>query len=269
MTRLGIIGCGNMAEALLSGIIKAKLLQPVQMLVSDVRDEPLEQVAARYKVKTTRNNMEVVRECETIVLLVKPQQVKEVLDEVGDELGDHHLVISLAAGIPIRAIEGRMSRTVPVIRVMPNMPALVQETAAGIALGSHASASHRDQAVKMFNAIGEALVVTEDQMDAVTALSGSGPAYVFYLVEAMIKAGIAEGLAEEDARALAVQTAYGAARMLTLTMEDPADLRRKVTSSGGTTEAAIRTLEEKGWESILKEAVHAARVRAEEIAEMG
>ncbi len=268
MTRLGFVGGGNMAEALLAGIIKAKLLEPAQLLVCDIREDRLDQLAARYKVKTSRDILEVVRECETVVLAVKPPQIKEVLDEIGDELGSHHLVISVAAGVPIRLIESKLSRSVPVIRVMPNIPALVQETAAGIALGTHATPSHRDQAVQMFNAIGEALVVNEDQMDAVTAVSGSGPAYLFYMVEALIQAGVAEGLSPEVSRALAVQTAYGASRMLSLTMEDPAELRKKVASAGGTTEAALKTLESKGWDAILREAVHVARMRAEELAQM-
>ena len=267
MTRLGIIGGGNMGEALLAGIIKAKLLEASQLLVSDVVESRLEHLAARYKVKTSRDNLEVVRECETVVLVVKPEKIKEVLDEIGEELGSHHLVISMAAGIPIKIIEGKLSRPVPVIRVMPNMPALVQETAAGLALGTHATAAHRDQAVRMFNAIGEALVVNEDQMDAVTAVSGSGPAYVFYMVEALAEAGVAEGLSEETSRALAVQTAYGAARMLSLTMEDPAVLRKKVASAGGTTEAALGVLmADDGMAALMRRAVAAATRRSRELA---
>lgn len=268
MTRLGIIGGGNMAEALIAGILKAKLMDPGYLLVSDVQGDRLEQLSSRYKVKTTRDNLGVVRECETVMLAVKPQSVKEVLDEVADSFGGHQLIISIAAGIPIRVIETKCPRPVAVIRVMPNTCALVQEVAAGIALGSHASTTHREMVVKLFNAIGEAVVVDEDQMDAVTAVSGSGPAYLFLLVEALVAGGVAEGLSAETARALAVQTMYGASRMLSLTMEDPGALRKKVTSAGGTTEAAIKVLEAKGWAATMQEAVHAARVRSEELAQL-
>ena len=266
MTRLGIIGGGNMGEALIGGLLKGKLLEPAQLLVSDLREERLEALSGRYKVKTTRDNLVAARECETLVMAVKPQQVREVLDEIGDELGSHHLLISIAAGIPIRVIETKCPRPVAVIRVMPNTPASVQEVAAGIALGSHATPVHRDMVVRMFNAIGEAVVVDEAQMDAVTALSGSGPAYLFHMVAALVEAGVAEGLPRETAQALAVQTMYGAARMLSQTLEDPVELRKKVTSAGGTTEAALKVLDAGRWNEILREAVHAARVRSEELA---
>lgn len=267
MTRLGIIGGGNMAEALIAGLLKAKMVEPAQLLVSDLREERLEALSSKFKLKTTRDNLVAARECETLVMAVKPQQVREVLDEIGDELGGHHLLISIAAGIPIRKIETKCPRPVAVIRVMPNTPAMVQETAAGIALGTHATAVHRDMVVRMFNAIGEAVVVDEAQMDAVTALSGSGPAYVFHLVSGMVDAAVAEGLPRETAYSLAVQTVYGAARMLSLTAEDPAELRTKVTSPGGTTEAALKVLDAGKWNEILRDAIHAARVRSEELAQ--
>jgi len=266
MTRLGIIGGGNMAEALVAGLIKAKLLEPVRMLVSDVREERLVHLASKYKVKTTRDNLEIARECDTVLLAVKPNVAGEVLDEISTVLGSHQLLVSIVAGLPIAAIEARLSKPVAVIRVMPNTAALVQEAATGIATGQSATPAHRDMALRMFNAIGEAHLVAEEQMDAVTALSGSGPAYFFRVIEAMEAAGVAEGLDAATARALAVQTAYGAARMMSQTMEDPADLRRKVTSPGGTTEAALKVLEEKKWGEILAEAIRAARVRAGELA---
>jgi len=267
VTRLGFIGGGNMAEALISGLIRAKLLAPDKIQVSDIRDDRLEVLAAKYKVKCVRNNLDIVRENETIILAVKPQQVKEVLDEIASSVESHQLVISIVAGIPIRFLEAKFTRAVPVVRVMPNTAAGVQEVAAGVSAGSRATAVHRDLVVRLFNAIGEAAEVSEDQMDAVTALSGSGPAYVFHLVEALIAAGKAEGLSEDTARALAVQTVYGAAKMLSQMVEDPGALRKQVTSPGGTTEAAFKVLEEKGWAGILQEAVHAARVRSEELAE--
>jgi len=267
MTRLGIIGAGNMAEALIAGIVKTRLLDPAKILVADSKDERLKHVSSRYKVKTTGNNLDVIRDNETVLIAVKPQQLKEVLDEVGGAVGDHHLIISIVAGVPIRSIENRIGRGAAVIRVMPNAAALVQESAAGIALGARARTSHSDMVVKLFNSIGEAVVVDETLMDSVTALSGSGPAYVCMLVEGMVKAGVAEGLTEESARSLAVQTVYGTAKLLSLTMEDPAALRAKVTSPDGTTEAAVKVLEEKNWNDILVEAIHMGRVRAEELAQ--
>jgi pyrroline-5-carboxylate reductase len=255
-----------MAEALVAGLIKAKLLEPARMLVSDVRNERLEHLSAKYKVKTTRNNLEVARDCDTVLLAVKPTVAGEVLDEISTVLGSHQLVISIVAGLPIASIEGRLAKPVAVIRVMPNTPALVQETAAGLAAGSRSTAAHLDMAVRMFNSIGEAHVVVEEQMDAVTALSGSGPAYFFRMVEAMVAAGVAEGLDQDTAHALAVQTAYGAARMMSQTMEDPASLRKKVTSPGGTTEAALKVLEDGKWGEILQDAIRAAKARSAELA---
>lgn len=269
MTRLGFIGGGNMAEALIAGLLKAKLLDPEKIQVSDVRDERLTELAAKYKVRTARNNLDVVRENETLILAVKPQQTKELLDEIASSVESHQLVISIAAGITIKYLEAKFPRQVPIVRVMPNTAAGVQEVAAGVSAGTRATAVHRDLVVRLFNAIGEAVEVTEEQMDAVTALSGSGPAYVFHLVEALVDAGKAEGLPDETARALAVQTVYGAAKMLSLSAEDPGELRRKVTSPGGTTEAAFKVLESKAWAETLKEAVHAARVRSEELAQAG
>lgn len=267
MTRLGIIGAGNMAEALVAGVIKAGLLDPARILISDVREDRLEHMSKRYKVNTTRDNIEVVRENETFLLAVKPQHVKEVLDEIAESVAGHQLLICIAAGITIRSIESKLIRPTAVIRVMPNTPALVQEGAAAISLGASATASHRDMVITMFNAIGIGVKVEEEQMDAVTALSGSGPAYVFKMVQAMIEAGVNEGLSEETARELAVQTVYGAARMLSFTMDDPADLIKRVVSPGGTTEAALKTLDEKAWGRILREAIHSARVRSEELAQ--
>jgi len=267
MTRLGIIGGGNMSEAVLAGIIKTKLLAPERITVSDVKEERLEHLAKRYGVKTTRDNLIVMRESDTVILAVKPQQMKEVLDEVAQVSADHLLIISMAAGIPIRYIESRLGRSVPVIRVMPNAPALVRETAAAIAMGSSATTSHRDMVMALFNAIGQAVAVSEDQMDAVTALSGSGPAYVCSMVEAMVEAGVAEGITEDVARELVIQTVYGTAHMLGQTLESPDLVCKRVASPGGTTEAGMKVLDEKNWKAILKEAIHAARVRAEELAE--
>ncbi len=266
MTRLGIIGGGNMAEALVAGIVRAKLLDPSRILISDVREERLEQLAKKYRVKTTRNNMEVARENETVLIAVKPQHVKEVLDEISEVVGGHQLIISIAAGIPIRMIERRLARPAAVIRVMPNTPALVQEAAAGIALGSHAADVHKEMVITLFNAIGVAVVIDESHMDAVTALSGSGPAYVCLLIEGLVEAGVKEGLDPDVARELAVQTVYGTGRLLSQTAQDPAVLRAQVTSKGGTTEAALEVLGSRAWNQILIEAVHAARVRAEELA---
>jgi pyrroline-5-carboxylate reductase len=267
MTRLGIIGAGNMAEALVAGVIKAGLLDPSRILMSDVREDRLEHMAKRYKVKTTRDNIEVVRENETFLVAVKPQHVKEVLDEIAEVIAGHQLLICIAAGVSIRSIESRLVRPTAVIRVMPNAPSLVQEGAAGIAMGATATSSHRDMVITIFNAIGVAVQVEEEQMDAVTALSGSGPAYVFHMVDAMVDAGVKEGLAEDVARELAAQTVYGAARMLSFTMDTAEELIKRVASPGGTTEAALKTLDEKGWGRILREAIHSARVRSEELAQ--
>lgn len=266
MTRLGFIGGGNMAEALIAGIIKAKLVDPGRVYVSDIKEERWKQLSTRYRIKGTRENTEVARECDTIIICVKPSNVREVLEEIAGNVGDH-LVITIAAGVSIKSVEGRLGRSVPVIRAMPNTPALVMEAATGIARGIHATQAHIDTVLKIFNSIGTAVVVDEARMDAVTAVSGSGPAYVFYMIEALIEAAIEEGLAPADARELAVQTVCGAARMASSMVEEPAELRRKVTSPGGTTEAAIKVLDEKEWKKIMHEAVKAAKARSEEMAQ--
>jgi len=268
MTRLGFVGGGNMAEALVSGILKAGLVEPSRVFVSDTKEERRKHLSSRYGVKTTKDNLEVVRECDTVIIAVKPQQIKEVLEEMAGTVGDHHLVITVAAGVSARFVEGKLGGSVPVIRVMPNMPANVQEAATAISPGGHARQAHIDTVLKIFNSIGSAVVVDESQMDSVTAVSGSGPAYFFYMIEALTEAGVEQGLAPEVARELAVQTACGAAQVALSTMEDPAELRKKVTSPGGTTEAAIAVLEEKGWKKILREAVKAARVRSEELSQI-
>ncbi len=268
MIKLGIIGAGNMAEALLSGVLKAKLMAPEQIKISDVREERLAALAARYKVKTARNNQDVARDAETVVLAVKPQQIKEILDEICRTVEPHQLVISIAAGIPLRVLEGKFTRPVPVIRVMPNTPAMVQEVAAGIASGRFVQKVHREFVVKLFNSMGEAVEVDESLMDAVTAVSGSGPAYFFHMIEALVEGGVAEGLEPDVARALAVQTMFGAAKMLSQTAEDPAKLRVQVTSPGGTTEAALAVLTERDFAGAVKAAVQAARARSEELAKL-
>ncbi len=268
MTRLGFIGGGNMTEALISGILKAKLVEPSRVVVSDVREERWRHFVSRYGIKGTRDNLEVVRECDTVLLAVKPQQVKEVLEEIAGTIGDHHLLISIAAGVTVRLIEGKIGGAVPVVRVMPNTAAMVREAATAIAPGAHANQGHVDTVLALFNSIGTAVVVDEEQMDSATALSGSGPAYVFYLIEALVEAGEEQGLSREVAHELAVQTVCGAGQMASQTMEDPAELRKKVTSPGGTTEAAIKLLDEKGWKKLMREAVKAARVRSEELAQI-
>jgi len=266
MTRLGFIGGGNMAEALIAGIIKAKLVEPGRIYVSDIKDERWKHLTARYKVLGTRDSAEVARECDTILLCVKPQNIRQVLEEIAGNVGDH-LVITIAAGVSIKTVEGKLGRAVPVIRCMPNTPASIMEAATGIARGAHATSQHVDTVLKIFNSIGTAVVVDESKMDAVTAVSGSGPAYVFYMIEALVEAGVEQGLAPADARELAVQTVCGASRMASMMVEDPAELRKKVTSPGGTTEAAIKVLEEREWKNIMHEAVKAARVRSEELAQ--
>jgi len=265
MTRLGFIGGGNMAEALIAGIIKAKLVEPARIYVSDIKDDRLKHLSSRYKIIATRDSAEVARECDTILVCVKPQNIRQVLEEIAGNVGDH-LVITIAAGVSIKSVEGNLGRAVPVIRAMPNTPASIMEAATGISRGAHATSAHLDTVLKIFNSIGTAVVVDESKMDVVTAISGSGPAYVFYMIEAMVEAAVEEGLTPDDARELAVQTVCGASRMASMMIEDPAELRKKVTSPGGTTEAAINVLEEKDWKVILYEAIKAARERSEELA---
>lgn len=262
--RIAFIGAGNMALALIEGLIAAKTLAPSQILASDPRPD-LTQLASKHGFTTAASNAEAVRAAGVVVLSTKPQLFPAMLPEIAGELAHAPLVISIAAGVPVAAIEARLGAGVRVVRSMPNTPALVGVGATAIAAGANATEADMAIAETVFRAVGIVQRVEERFMNAVTALSGSGPAYVFLLAEAMTEAGIAAGLPADVAGALAVQTVTGAGKLLGASAEPPATLRRNVTSPGGTTQAALETFEAGGLRDLVTKAVLAATRRGEEL----
>jgi pyrroline-5-carboxylate reductase len=254
-----------MGEALLRGVVHGELLALERVLVSARTPERLADVGKRLGVRTTLDNRAVVAQSDVVILSVKPQQLDAVLLEVSDALRPGQLLISLAAGITTSHIEGRVGQPLPVIRVMPNTPALIGLGASAYCRGQFATAEHALVAHALLGVVGVALEVPEALIDPVTAVSGSGPAYVFYTIEAMIRGAVELGMEERLARLLVKQTVLGAARLVMDSGEDPTSLRMRVTSKGGTTEAAIRTLEACGYQAALGKAMGAALERAREL----
>lgn len=263
-TSISFIGGGNMAEALVGGIVAAELVDPFDITVSEPLPGRRDHLADKYQVMTTDSNFDAAQAGATIVLAVKPQVLPEALDGIAASITDHQLVISIAAGVPLSLLEARLPG-VPVIRAMPNTPALVGAGATVISPGGSVTPEMTHWATEIFHTGGICLVLPEDKMNAVTGLSGSGPAYVFHLAEAMTAAGVAVGIPAEQAAALVLQTILGAARMMDETGRTPAQLREMVTSPGGTTEAGLRCMDEKGFMETVEETVKAATRRAEEL----
>jgi pyrroline-5-carboxylate reductase len=264
---IGFVGSGNMAEALIKGIIAANIYTPENVFVSDIRLERLEFFAGKYGVTAIENNAELAKKVETIVLSIKPQNMTDALDSIKDTVDDVELVISIAAGIKVEKIAAVLG-DMAIIRVMPNTPALVGEGASALFANEKAKPL-LDYATEIFSAVGKAVVVEdEDLIDAVTAVSGSGPAYYFLLMEEMIKAGVNLGLPENVAKDLVLQTAKGAGLLAVeadKNNESPAELRRKVTSPGGTTEAALKVFSEGKISKLISAAITAARDRGREL----
>ncbi len=262
---LGVVGLGNMGEALVSGVIRTGLVAPERIVASRPDAPVLWPLAAALGIRGTLDNREVVAEADIILLAVKPQMMAAVLAEIAPGVTSEKLVISIAAGVPTRVIEAALEAPAPVIRVMPNTPALVGAGASALCCGAHAREEHAQIARALLGAVGVVLDVPEDAMDAVTAVSGSGPAYVFYLLEAMQAGAIEVGLAPELARTLATQTVLGAARLAAGSDRDAQSLRHQVTSPGGTTEAAIGVFEARAVRTHIVEAIVAARDRGREL----
>lgn len=261
---VAIIGVGVMGETLLSGLLRAG--RPTgELLVCEKRPERAAELAERHRVSVTADVTEVAR-AETVVLVVKPQDMSEVLVELADHLAPGQLLVSLAAGITTGFIEERIPDGVAVVRVMPNTPALVDEGMAAISGGRHCDEVHLDRAEELLRPTGRVVRVPEKQQDAITAISGSGPAYLFFVVESMIEAGVHLGLPRSTATELVVQTVVGSAKMLRETGEHPTVLRERVTSPGGTTAAAIRQLEDHRVRAAFITAMEAARDRSRELA---
>jgi len=241
------------------------VVEPKQILGSDPRKERADEMQARYAIHATTSNADVVRKAEIVVLSVKPQIMPKVLDEVAPHLKPSALVISIAAGVPVSAIERRLPEGTRVVRTMPNTPALVGAGATAIAAGQHAKDEDVEATRRIFDAVGMTVVLDESQLDAVTGLSGSGPAYVFLIIEALSDAGVKVGLSRYNAQALAAQTILGSAKLLIETNEHPGRLKDMVTSPGGTAIAGLHTLEAGGLRTTLINAVEAATNRSREL----
>ncbi len=264
--RLAIIGAGAMGSALVRGLIQSGKLKADQIVASDIDEERLKQLQP-FGVQTTNDNKLAVQQSDVALLCVKPQVMDEVLAEISPAVDPKkHCVISIAAGIPISRLESALPEGTPVVRVMPNTPAQVLAGASAIALGTNATELHRQIAHEIFSAVGLVIDVPEKLIDAVTALSGSGPAYVFVFAEALADAGVNLGLPRAVALKLAAQTLLGAAKMLLETGKHPAELKDMVTSPGGTTIAALSVLERKAFRGAIIEAVAVAHQRAKELA---
>ena len=264
---LGILGAGNMAEAIAGGVIRARVLKAGQIAASDVSAERRQVFSSRMGIRALNDNREVAASARTILLSVKPQQMASVLGEIADVVSREALIVSIAAGVSTQTIEKHLSGAGGwrIIRTMPNTPMLIGQGIVAVARGRNASEADARQARRLFEAAASVIEVSEEQLDAVTAVSGSGPAYIFYLVEQMIRAGEQLGLSPEHSRQLAIKTALGAATMLSTSQETPAELRRRVTSPGGTTLAAITHLERHDWAGTTIEAIKAAASRSREL----
>ncbi len=264
---LGIIGAGNMAEAIVRGVVRAGLFQSSQIIAADISAARRDLFSSELKVKSVEENTDAARAARVLLLSVKPQQMAAALARLGEVTDERTLIISIAAGISAAFIEKHLGagKTWRVIRSMPNTPMLVGEGMVGIARGKNATSDDLATARRIFESAATVVEVSEDKIDAVTAMSGSGPAYFFYLVEHMIKAGVELGLTPEQSHQLATRTALGAAKMLTSSSDSPQELRRKVTSPGGTTNAAITHMEAQKVGGAIVDAVKAAERRGKEL----
>jgi pyrroline-5-carboxylate reductase len=262
---IAFLGAGQMAEAFVRGLLRAELLAPSDVWVSDIRPGRVEQLARDLGVNPASTNLEAVGHADMILVSVKPQDVPGLLDEVGADVSADHLVISIAAGVTLRTLERRLPHHPPVIRVMPNTPALVQTGMAVLTPGARADQEHEAIALRLFGALGRAIVLPERHLDAVTALSGSGPAFLAVVAEALSDAGVRVGLPRDVAHLLAAQTMLGTGRMLADTGMHPALLKEAVASPGGTSIAGLHAMERGGIRALIMDAIVAATERSTEL----
>jgi pyrroline-5-carboxylate reductase len=278
--KIGIIGGGNMGEAFIGALVKTIVSDPSMVKVSDVMSSRLDYLQKTFSVSPVQHNSTLFAECDVVILAVKPQQMAGVLAGITyqktDRILKRKLIMSIAAGIPLKRIEDFLyaglddasKKRLPIIRVMPNTPALVLAGMSGISPNPYTQNQDLAVARKILSAMGKVIEVDEADLDAVTALSGSGPAYVFYLIESMIAAGIMMGLDSENAKNLTITTLKGALALLEKRGQSPEQLRHQVTSPGGTTEAAINVLETRYVKQSFIDAITAARARAKALSEI-
>ncbi|MBI5537805.1 MAG: pyrroline-5-carboxylate reductase [Deltaproteobacteria bacterium] len=264
---IGFLGAGNMAGAMIKALLNAAVVSPERIMASDVRDDRLDDLHRTYGVMTTMDNAEVVQHADLLVLAVKPQVVDKVLPAMAEHMRPETVTISIVAGVRLAALEARLPAGTRLVRAMPNTPAMVLAGATAIAAGTHASPEDMRQAKSLFNMLGKTVVLDENLLDAVTGLSGSGPAYVMLMIEALADGGVKVGLHRETALLLAAQTVYGSAKLLLDSGEHPGRLKDMVTSPGGTAIAGLHTLEAGGLRRTLMDAVENATKRGEELGE--
>jgi pyrroline-5-carboxylate reductase len=267
--RVAFLGGGKMGEALVSGLIRSGGRNADEIMVTARREERVRELAERHGVAATLSNPDAVDWAETVVLMVKPQDIEVLLGQVADHVTAEHLVVSFAAGVRTSFVEKHLAAGVPVVRVMSNVAVLVDEAMSVVSPGSHAEDKDLSVAEELLGYVGKVIRLPEVHLDAITATSGSGPAYFFLLAEAMIEACILLGLSRDVGSELIIQTMLGSAKMLRDTGKHPVELREMVTSPGGTTIAAIRHLEEAGVRAAFLNAIDAARQRSAELARGG
>jgi pyrroline-5-carboxylate reductase len=263
--KIGFIGAGAMAEALISGLLQARTVEPSNIIISEIAASRLDIMTKRYGISAADSNSDLVRKARTVILAVKPQDLRGVLHGLNGSFSNCQLVISIVTGITIAEMERMLPEKTGVIRVVPNTPCLVGEGVSVISLGSKALPEHQEIAEKLLRSVGQVFALPERDLDAVTGLSGSGPAYIYLVIEALTDAGVRVGLSRQAAGILAYQTVLGAAKMVRDTGKHPAELKDMVTSPGGTTITGLHVLEARGVRAALMDAVVAATDKAREL----
>jgi len=263
MVKIGFIGAGKMAEAMIKVILKNKIANSANLIASDVNENRLEYIKKETKIKITKNNKDVIKNSDVVFLAVKPQNIEEVLDEIKN-IVKKQLIVSIVAGINLNYLESKLKGK-KIIRVIPNTPCLVGEMAAGFSLGKNVKDEDVKIVAEILNSAGKALILKEEMLDGVTALSGSGPAFIAYLLDALIEGAIKQGLSKETARELAFQTALGTGKLLKEYGLTPKELINIVSSPGGTTVAGMEILKKSDVKDVLIKTIEAATKRSKEL----
>lgn len=269
--QLCFIGAGSMAEAIVRGLLEQQLIDPQQITMMNRQNaESLKVLENKYGIQPAAEGpikRDQIASADILILAVKPKDADSAISEFRDLVRENQLLISVIAGLSIETLRGMLQKNVPIVRTMPNTSSTIGFGATGICFSPDVSVDQKETAVKMFRSTGVVIEVAENLLDTVTGLSGSGPAYIYYMMEAMMAAGIEGGLAEDAARELTIQTVLGAAQMVKMTGEQPSELRKKVTSPNGTTQAALEVMERQGFSEIVRKAVLRAAERAKEMGE--
>jgi len=265
---IAIIGAGNMGTSLLRGILNAKLAPHDKIIASGTHSAKLEKLGTKWKINHTLDNVQAARFADIVMLCVKPYTIGKVLDEIHSALREDQMLISIAAGVTIDSILSRTGKNNPIVRAMPNIASTVDEGATAVSFGRFVTEEQQRIAISIFEAVGEVVVVDESQLDAVTGLSGSGPAYIYMVIEALIDGGVKMGLPRDVSTKLAIQTVLGSAKLVKESNLHPAILRDQVTTPGGTAINAVHELESHGLRSMLINAVATAAKRSKELSEM-